>query len=153
RSQHRRRCREAPVTEERDEAAEDCPRGAPIELLMSDGARQRLIGRSALRREPAQAVTADERAHHGIAGEGAASVGIRLGHGDDYSVRLSMLRRVDGWRKLTAVLTRHSLHRTAVAAIVTLGFVAASFAAEAQQPSKVPRIGVILDGSPTDPVL
>src|SRR5262249_48287543 len=81
RVQYRHRRREAPVTEERDETAEDGPRRASIELLMSDGTRQRLVRRAALRREPTQAVTADERAHHGVAREIAASVGVGLGHG------------------------------------------------------------------------
>src|SRR2546422_9355065 len=64
-----RRLGEAPAAEERDEAREDGPGGAAVQLLVSDGPRQRLVGRRPAGRDPARTVAADEPAHDGVARE------------------------------------------------------------------------------------
>jgi len=60
---------------------------------------------------------------------------------------VTALRRIDGRREIALVPTC----RAACAAIVVLGFLAAPVVAPAQPPSKVPRVGVIGEASPTDP--
>src|SRR2546426_2369299 len=57
------------------------------------------------------------------------------------------LLRIGSWRKITAVLTAR---RTVSIAVLTLGFLVAPLVAPAQQPSRVPRVGV-LGNSPVDP--
>jgi putative ABC transport system substrate-binding protein len=49
------------------------------------------------------------------------------------------LRKIDGWRKIAAMLSQH----TGVAAVLALSLLAAPLAAEAQQPAKVARIGYL----------
>ena len=57
------------------------------------------------------------------------------------------LLRIGSWRKIAAVLTAR---RTVSIAVLTLGFLVAPLVAPAQQPSRVPRVGV-LGNSPVDP--
>src|SRR5439155_1231291 len=92
RGQHQLRRREATVRKESDEAAEDRLSRASVELLMRDGAREGLVRRAAGRREPAGAVTADERAHRVITREVSAGVGVRRRHGADYSSNVEIGR-------------------------------------------------------------
>ena len=61
-----RRRGEAPVAEERHEAGEDRLRGPAVELLVGDGAGQRLVGRPAPALEAARPVAPDEPAHDRI---------------------------------------------------------------------------------------
>src|SRR5262245_22907357 len=73
RGQHLRWGREPSVAVERDEAPQDRLRGAPVELLMRDRARQRLVGRPPALVDATRAVALDESAHHGVAGEMAVA--------------------------------------------------------------------------------
>src|SRR5581483_4122227 len=61
-----RRRKAAVPREERDEAAEDRLRGAAVELLVRDRARQRLVGRAAARDHLTGSVPRDDVAHDGI---------------------------------------------------------------------------------------
>jgi putative ABC transport system substrate-binding protein len=59
------------------------------------------------------------------------------------------LRKIDGWRKIAAMLSQH----TAVAAVLALSLLAAPLAAEAQQAAKVARIGYLSPNLVTTPHL
>src|SRR5947207_4783018 len=56
------------------------------------------------------------------------------------------LRRIDGWRKIAAVIGV----RAAIVAALALGLVAAPLAADAQPAGKVPRISFLSPASPSD---
>jgi hypothetical protein len=64
------------------------------------------------------------------------------------------LRRIDGWRKITIVLSQQAsvagmvIFRAAIAAVVTVGILAAPLAVEAQPAEKVWRIGFLRGSAP-----
>jgi len=69
--------RKASVLEQGHEACEDRFRSAAVELLVGDGARERLVRRPPAGGEGAGTVMADQPAHHRVARE----VTVRVGHG------------------------------------------------------------------------